>query len=92
MIFEGSVFKFKQIMLPFNTCSNQEKKETGTNIKNKIWKYIFTAKNTSLLSLFDPLTPALSILNVFDLICYFYLKKNTDAFDPLSIAYLLSNC
>ncbi len=34
-----------------------------------------TAKNTSLPSLFDPLTLALSILNLFDLICLFIKKK-----------------
>ncbi len=51
-----------------------------------------TAKNTSLPSLFDPLTLALSILNLFYLICLLFYKKKTDTFDPLSIAYLLSNC
>ncbi len=50
-----------------------------------------TAKNTSLPSLFDPLTLALSILILFDLICLF-IKKKTQTFDPLSIAYLFSNC
>ncbi len=46
-----------------------------------------TAKNTSLQSLFDPRTLALSIL----ILLYFYLK-NTHTFDPLSNAYLFSNC
>ncbi len=41
MIFEGSVFKFKQIMLPFNTCFNQEKKETGTNQEQNMKIYIY---------------------------------------------------
>ncbi len=51
-----------------------------------------TAKNTSLPSLFDPLTLALSILILFDLICLLFYKKNTQTFDPLSITYLFSNC
>ncbi len=47
---------------------------------------------SSLPSLFDPLTLALSILILFDLSVFFLFiyKKNT--FDPLSTAYLLSNC
>ncbi len=40
-------------------------------------------------SLFDPLTLELSILILFDLI---FLLKNKQTFDPLSIAYLFSNC
>ncbi len=43
-------------------------------------------------TLFDPLTLALSILIVFYLICLIFIKKNTETFDPLSIAYLFSNC
>ncbi len=34
-----------------------------------------------------------TILNLFDLICLLFIKKkNTQTFDPLSIAYLFSNC
>ncbi len=48
-------------------------------------------KNTSLPSLFDPLTLALSILIIFYISVVFYLKKKKHTFDPLSIAYLFSN-
>ncbi len=43
--------------------------------------------------LFDPLTLALSILILFYL-CLLFIKKQTKkhTFDPLSIAYLFSNC
>ncbi len=45
------------------------------------------AKNTSLPSLFDPLTLAHSILILFYLICLLFIYlKNTQIFDPLSIA------
>ncbi len=42
-------------------------------------------------SLFDPLTLALSIQILFNLISLLF-KKNIDTFDPLPIAYLFSNC
>ncbi len=42
-----------------------------------------TAKNTSLPSLFDPLTLALSILILFDLSVFFYKIKNLHTLDPL---------
>ncbi len=57
-----------------------------------------TAKNTSLPSLFDPLTLALSILILFYLSVFFLFKKHTHThththtLDPLSIAFLFSNC
>ncbi len=47
-----------------------------------------TAKNTSLPSLFDPLTLARSILILFYLSVFFLFKK-THTHDPLSTAYLL---
>ncbi len=49
-----------------------------------------SAKNTSLSSLFDPLTLALSIIILFYLSVFFLFKKHT--FDPLSTAYLFCNC
>ncbi len=50
-----------------------------------------TAKNTSLPSLFDPLTLALSILILFYLSVFFLFKKK-HTLDPLSTAYLFCNC
>ncbi len=50
-----------------------------------------TAKNTSLPSLFDLLTLALSILILFYLSVFFLFKK-THTLDPLSTAYLFCNC
>ncbi len=51
-----------------------------------------SAKITSLPSLFDPLTLALSILILFDLSVFFLFKKNPHTLDPLSTAYSFSNC
>ncbi len=51
-----------------------------------------TAKNISHPSLFDPLSLTLSILILFYLSVFFLFKKIPHTFDPLSTAYLFSNC
>ncbi len=48
-----------------------------------------TAKNTSLPSLFDPLTLALSILILFYLICLLFIKKNTNIWPSINCIFIL---
>ncbi len=49
-----------------------------------------TAKNTSIPSLFEPLTLLLSILILFYLSVFFLFKKNPHTFDPLLHIYFLT--
>ncbi len=54
------------------------------------WDLQETAKNTSLPSLFDPLTLALSILILSDLICLIFIfKKNTNFWPSINIIFIL---
>ncbi len=76
----------------FIYCSHLVERPAQLNPSSWILPHLQeTAKNTSLPSLFDPLNSSALYYNfILSNLSSFY-SKNTQTFDPLSIAYVFSN-